>query len=88
MEEIEICNFELVNEKDFVKLASEYHNYLINVDKARILNLKYNINIYWCSYKEDGEEFNSYLADLSYGEYESIIGTKMFNAIQSVFNKL
>lgn len=88
MKEVQINDFELVNEKYFVKIASTSHLYLVNVHYARLLNLKYGIKIYWCSYKENGEEFNSYLADLGYGKNEQLIGSKMFNAFQSVFEKL
>jgi len=88
MEEIQKNDFELVNEKYFVKIASISHQYLVNKYQARWLNIKYGIKIYWCSYKEDGEEFNSYLADLGYGKNEHLIGSKMFNAFQSVFETL
>lgn len=86
--EIKLNNFELINEKLFVQYASISHMYKVDKFQARLLNTKYGISVYWCSFKRDGEEFDSYLADLGYGENEHIIGSKLFQAIYNVFKEL
>lgn len=88
MEEIQMNDFKLLDAIDFAIMASYSKFYLVNKDQARILNIKYNIDIYWSSIKKNGEEFDSYLADFTMGENEHIIGSKMLNAFQSVFENL
>jgi hypothetical protein len=53
-----------------------------------MLNIKYGIKIYWCSYKRDGEEFDAYLAYLGYGKNEKLIYNKLTEAIDSIFEQL
>jgi hypothetical protein len=53
-----------------------------------MLNIKYSIKIYWCSYKRDGEEFDAYLADLGYGKNEKLIYNKLTEAIDRIFEQL
>jgi hypothetical protein len=86
--EILLNNFELIDEKLFIQYASISHMYKVDKFQARLLNTKYGINICWCSFKRDGEEFNSYLANLGYGENEHMIGSKLFQAIHNVFKEL
>jgi hypothetical protein len=87
--EIVLNNFDLIDEKLFVQYASISHMYKVNKFQAILLNTKYGINICWCSLKrDDGEVFNSYLANLGYGKNENIIGAKLFQAIHSVFKEL
>jgi hypothetical protein len=87
-EEIKLNDFELINEKLFVQYASISHMYKVDKFQARLLNTKYNVSICWCSFKKDGAEFDSYLADLGYGENENMIGSKLFQAIHNVFKEL
>jgi len=86
--EILLNNFELINEKLFVQYASMQHMYKVDKFKARLLNTKYGISIFWCSLKRDGEEYDSYLACCDYGENEHMIGSKLFQAIHNVFKEL
>ena len=88
MEEIQMNNFKLLNAIDFAIMASYAKFYLVNKDQARILKIRYDIDIFLCSIKKDGEEYNSYLADFTMGENENIIGTKLFNAFYSVYSEL
>lgn len=67
-EEVKLNNFTLVNAIDFVRLSSISHMKKVDQFGARFLNLEFGIKIYWCSIKIDGEEFDTYLANLGVGE--------------------
>ncbi len=87
-EEIILNDFELINEKKFVQYASISHMYKVDKFEARLLNTKYNISIFWCSFKKDGEEFNAYLADLGYGENQHMIYSKIYSSVYNIFKEL
>jgi hypothetical protein len=72
-EEVKLNKFKLVNAVDFVQMASIPHCKKVDKFGARYLNLEFDITIYWCSIKKDGEEFDAYLADLGYGKNERTI---------------
>ena len=86
--EVIFNDFILVNESQFVISASIPHIFKVDKFQARMLNIKYRIKIYWCSYKRDGEEFDAYLADLGYGKNEKLIYSKLTEAIDSIFEQI
>lgn len=60
-------NFTSVGALQFVKLCSFPHMKKTNKDGATFLNNEFGIKIYRCPLKIDGQEFDSFLADLGEG---------------------
>lgn len=88
-EEIIMDNFQLVNEMTFLTYMSQDDMYKVNRTRARLLNKKYGVDIFWCSIKRDGAEFDSYLAYFGYpGDKNYWIEEKLFNAQLEIFQTL
>jgi hypothetical protein len=86
---IVLDNFELVNEMTFLSYSSNSSMYKVNRTQARLLNKKYGVDIFWCSIKRDGEEFDSYLAYFGYPSDKNFwIGNKLFKAHLEIFREL
>ena len=81
--------FTLINETLFVQYASHSHMYQVNKHQARLLNTKFGVDIYWCSIKRDGNEFDAYLAEFGFPHQEKYkIGLKLFEAELNIFKEL
>lgn len=86
-EEIIMNNFNLINELLFVQYSSQSNMYQVNKHQARFLNTTLNVDIYWCSIKKDGAEFDAYLAHFGYAHQKNYqIGVKIDIAKQDIFD--
>lgn len=88
-DQITLNEFTLINEILFVQYASHDHMYQVNKHEARLLNTKFGVDIYWCSIKRDGAEFDAYLAEFGFPHQEKYeIGYKLHQAKLKIFQEL
>jgi hypothetical protein len=84
-EEIIMNNFNLINELLFIQYCSQSNMHQVNEHQARYLKNKLNVDIYWCSIKKDGQEFNAYLAYFGFAHQPNYqIGLKIDMAKQDI----
>ncbi len=88
-DEIILNDFQLIGEKRFVQYASHSHMHQVDKFEARLLNTKFGVDIYWCSIKRDGAEFDAYLAEFGFPHEEKYkIGSKLHKARLEIFQEL
>lgn len=88
-DEIILNKFNLIDELRFVQYASYSQMFQVDKYEARLLNTKFGVDIFWCSIKKDGIEYNAYLAEFGFPHEEKYeIGNKMRQAKLDIFQKL